>query len=139
MQRGRAFQWPESVPADNPYSRRELKHIKLFCIIFFKLHQYRATFWLVKSIPLAYFGPFWSKFWAVSKKVAGRSIYTVAGGTPNSQDIFFDIERIFHNNIGCQGGGSKSFNINIPKFSSSHFLASTWRVFKITFFDYIIF
>ena len=34
---------------------------------------------------------------------------------------------------------SKSFNINIPKFSSSHFLASTWRVLKIRFFDYITF
>ena len=30
-----ALSWPESVPAGNPYSRTMLKHIKLFCIIFF--------------------------------------------------------------------------------------------------------
>ena len=107
MKRARALQWPESVLAGNPYSGKMLKHIKTFCIIFFVLHQYRATFWVVKSIPPAYFGAFWSKFWAVSKKVAGRSIYTVAGGTPNSRDIFFDIERVFHNNIGCRGGLKK--------------------------------
>ena len=53
-------------------------------------------FGLWKSIPLAYFGPFWS----VSKKVAGRSIYTMAKGTPNSRDIFIDIKIVSHNNIG---------------------------------------
>ena len=61
----------------------------------------------MKSIPLAYFGPFWSKFWALFKKVAGRSMYIVAGGTPNSRDIFFDIERVSHNNIGRQGALKK--------------------------------
>ena len=99
MKMSMAFSWPENVPTGNPYSRSEFKYIEFFCIIFFELHQYRATFWLVKSIPLADFGPFWSKFWAVSKKVAGRTLYTVAGDTPNSQDIFFGIERVSHNNI----------------------------------------
>ena len=86
------------------------------------LHQYRATFWLVKSIPLAYFGQFWLKFWAVSKKVAGRSIYTVTGYTPNSRNIFFDIKRVFQNNIGCRGGLKK-------------FWYQYSQIFKLSFFS----
>ena len=61
----------------------------------------------MKSLPLAYFEPFWSKFCGVSKKVAGRGMYKVAGDTPNSRDIFFDIEIVSHNNIGRRGGLKK--------------------------------
>ena len=127
----RALQWPKSVPAGNPYSRTYFKHIKLVCIIFFVLHQYRATFWLVKSIPLAYFGPFWSKFWAVSKKVAGRSIYTVAGDTPNSPDIFFNIKIVSHNNIG-HGGALPSFlEQNSTKFWTPLFCIFSSEIFLL--------
>ena len=105
----RALQWPESVLVGNPYSGTMLKHIKTFLYYFFCVAPIPSNILgLMKSIPLAYFGPFWSKFWAVSKKVAGRSIYTVAGGTPNSRDIFFDIIIVSHNNIG-HGGALPSF------------------------------
>ena len=114
MKRARALQWPESVLVSNPYNGTMLKHKKTFCIIFFVLHQYRATFWVVKSISLAYFGPFWLKFWAVSKKVAGRSIYTVAGDTSNSPNIFFNIKIVSHNNIG-HGGPPQLFRTKLHK------------------------
>ena len=96
MKRSRALQWPESVLAGNPYSGTMLKHIKTFGIILFCVAPIPINI-LACEVYTARI------FWAVSKKLAGRSIYTVAIGTPNSLDIFFDIERVFHNNIGCRG------------------------------------
>ena len=73
------------------------------------LHQHGTTFFLRKCTPEAIFWHFLTKFWALFEKVAGHTMKWVAGHTPNSPDIFFNIERVSHNNIGCQGGVKKFY------------------------------
>ena len=58
------------------------------------------------------FGRFLPKFWALFEKVAGRTLKWVAGHTPNSPDIFFDIERVSRAILDVWRA-SNSFTVNI--------------------------